>query len=60
MGCACLCVGHLNKFKVLRERLATAAGAGPAEEGRVADDFLLLSLMSGNDYVPGLMFYDFK
>ncbi len=53
-------MGQLNKFKVLRERLATAAGAGPAEEGRVADDFLLLSLMSGNDYVPGLMFYDFK
>jgi hypothetical protein len=50
----------LLNVKVLRERLASSVGAEAGDENRVADDFILLSLMSGNDYVPGLMSYDFK
>ncbi len=50
----------LVNAKKLREELAKAVGAPPSHESRVADDFLFLSLMNGNDYVPSLVWYDFK
>ena len=31
----------------------------PEQERRVLDDFLIMSLMCGNDYIPSLAFFDF-
>lgn len=46
--------------KVLREHLAQSVGAPEKYESRVVDDFLFMSLLNGNDYVPGVAFFDFR
>jgi hypothetical protein len=46
--------------KLLREHLAESVGAPEKLESRVVDDFLFMSLLNGNDYVPGVAFFDFR
>ena len=49
---------QLVDCRKLRSSLSTGIVDSPELERRVADDFIFLSLFNGNDYVPGVMFFD--